>query len=159
MKPNRVGLLITLLAVVAVLGVGAAGTSMFGALIGIEIHELAKVEALSLSVTTHTSETLPTETLGTVYTHGKDLTVKFMISNSSAELSPYFEYITVVVRLEGGSWSGETSTAFSEGFGATTGSIEVSPDYESYALHVTVTYSSKDKPGTADIGLSIWAEG
>ena len=152
-------LLITLMAIIAVLGVG--GTSMFGARISIEVHELVEVEELSFLVTTHTTETLPRMPLGSIHTYGKDYTVKFMITNSSLELGPYFEQLTVVVRLEGGggSWNAETSTVWVEGVGASTGSIEVGPEYADYALYVTVQYGSKDQPGVTGIGLSIWAEG
>ena len=151
-------LLLTLMAVLAVMGVGS--TSMFGARISVEVHELVEVQELSFLVTTHTTETLPREPLGTVHTYGKDYTVKFMIGNSSLELGPYFEQLTVTVRLEGGggSWSAETSTAWTEGVGASTGSIEVDQGYADYALYVTVQYSSKDQPGVTGVGLSIWAE-
>ena len=152
-------LLLTLIAILAVFGVG--GTSMFGARISIEVHELVEVQSLSFLVTTHTTETLPREPLGTVHTYGKDYTIKFMITNSSLELGPYFEHLTVIVRLEGGggSWATETSTAWTEGVGASTGSIEVGSEYADYALYVTVQYGSKDQPGNTGIGLSIWAEG
>ena len=152
-------LLLTVLAIVAVLGVG--GTSMFGARISVEVHELVEVQELSFLVTTHTTETLPRQPLGTVHTYGKDYTVKFMITNSSLELGPYFEQLTVVVRLEGGggSWGQETSTVWVEGVGASTGSIEVDQAYADYTLYVTVQYGSKDQPGVTGVGLSIWAEG
>jgi len=152
-------LLLTLIAILAVFGVG--GTSMFGARISIEVHELVEVQSLSFLVTTHTTETLPREPLGTVHTYGKDYTIKFMITNSSLELGPYFEHLTAIVRLEGGggSWATETSTAWTEGVGASTGSIEVGSEYADYALYVTVQYGSKDQPGNTGIGLSIWAEG
>ena len=151
-------LLLTLMAVLAVMGVGS--TSMFGARISVEVHELVEVQELSFLVTTHTTETLPREPLGTVHTYGKAYTVKFMIGNSSLELGPYFEQLTVTVRLEGGggSWNAETSTAWTEGVGASTGSIEVDQGYADYALYVTVQYGSKDQPGVTGVGLSIWAE-
>ena len=152
-------LMLTVLAVVAVLGVG--GTSMFGARITMEIHELVEVQSLDLDVTTHTTETLPRASLGSVHTYGKDYAVKFMISNSSAELSPYFEILTVTVRLEasGGGWEAETLTSWSEGTGASTGVIVVSPEHGDYALYVTVLYGSKDQSGSMGVGLSVWAEG
>jgi len=152
-------LLLTLIALLAVLGVGS--TSMFGARISIEVQELVEVQELSFLVTTHTTETLPRQPLGTVHTYGKDYTVKFMITNSSLELGPYFEQLTVTARLEGGggSWNAETSTSWVEGVGASTGSIEVDQGYADYVLYVTVQYGSKDQPGVTGIGLSIWAEG
>ena len=152
-------LLLTLMALLAVLGVGS--TSMFGARISVEVHELVEVQELSFLVTTHTTETLPRQPLGTIHTYGKDYTVKFMITNSSLELGPYFEQLTVNVRLEGGggSWGQETSTVWTEGVGASTGSIEVDQGYADYVLYVTVQYGSKDQPGVTGIGLSIWAEG
>jgi len=152
-------LLLTLMALLAVLGVGS--TSMFGARISVEVHELVEVQELSFLVTTHTTETLPRMPLGTIHTYGKDYTVKFMITNSSLELGPYFEQLTVNVRLEGGggSWGQETSTVWTEGVGASTGSIEVDQGYADYVLYVTVQYGSKDQPGVTGIGLSIWAEG
>ena len=152
-------LLLTILAIIAVLGVG--GTSMFGARVSLMVHELVEVEELSFLVTTHTVETLPRMPLGTVHTYGKDHTVKFMIANSSLELGPYFEELTVTVRLEGGggSWAGEAITSWVEGVGASTGSIEVDTEYADYALYVTVQYGSKDQTGNTGIGLSIWAEG
>jgi len=151
-------LLITLMAVLAVLGVGS--TSMFGARISIDVKELAVVQDLSFLVTTHTTDLLPRETLGAIHTYGKGYTVKFMITNSSLELGPYFEQIIITVRLlASGGWTAETSTAWIEGAGAFTGSIEVDPRYADYALSVTVQYESKDQPGVTGIGLSIWAEG
>lgn len=152
-------LMVTVLAVVAVLGVG--GTSMFGARITMEIHELVEVQNLELTLTTHTTETLPMTPLGSVHTYGKDYAVKFMISNSSTELSPYFDILTVTVRLEssGGAWGAETVTSWSEGTGASTGTIVVTPEHGEYALYVTVLYSSKDQSGSMGVGLSIWAEG
>ena len=152
-------LLLTMLAIIAVLGVG--GTSMFGARVSLEVHELVEVEELSFLVTTHTTETLPRMPLGTVHTYGKDYAIKFMITNSSLELGPIFERLTVTVRLEGGggSWAAEAITSWVEGVGASTGSIEVDPEYADYALYVTVQYGSKDQTGNTGIGLSIWAEG
>ncbi len=151
-------LLLTLMAVLAVIGVGS--TSMFDARIGLEVHELVEVQDLSFVVTTHTTELLPRKVLGAIHTYGKDYTVKFMITNSSLELGPYFEQIIVTVRLEAsGGWSAETSTAWIAGAGASTGSIDVDPGRADYALFVTVLYESKGLPGVTGIGLSIWAEG
>jgi len=152
-------LFLTLIAVMAVISVGS--TSMFGARVSMEVNELVDVQALSFLVTTYTTDTLPRELLGTVHTYGKDYTVKFMISNSSLELGPYFEDLTVLARLEagGGSWNAEASTIWTEGVGATTGSIVVDQGYSDYTLYVTVSYGSKDLAGITNLGLSIWAEG
>ena len=133
---------------------------MFGARIGLEVNRLVDVQDLSFVVTTHTTDLLPRRPLGVIHTYGKDYTVKFMITNSSLELGPYFEQIIVTVRLEAaGGWSGETATAWVEGVGASTGSIAVEPGLADYALYVIVQYTSKDQPGITGIGLSIWAEG
>ena len=158
---RRTPLLLTLLAIVAVVGVG--GAAMFGARIGIEAYELVEVQSLDFVVTTFTSETLPMEPLGKLHTFGKDYTVRFQISNSTEQLNPFFEVLTVNVRLEstgGGAWNQETSTSWAEGsVTASTGSIDMTSEHTDYVIYVSVFYSSRDQAGLTGIGLSIWAEG
>jgi len=138
----------------------ATAPSMFLTLLGpAEIHSLVEGEqSFPMTMTTYTTETLPERQLCTLHTYGKDYSVKFQLANTTGQLAPYFDNLTVLVKLAGDGWSRETTTRYT-GSAVTRGSITVSPDVAVYACNVTVTYSSKGTAGTIRIGLNIWAEG